>query len=276
MLIRGVVANVCLPSPAEVPAPSHTYNSCVYVPPSHGGGSKGSFVKMGQWATTTVGAKSGAVHRFDLATGVWSRVVDTLPADDYENVAVADEATGRLYFFQLLVHRRNSTVYVDPSSWTLKSTPTYPYPEDHRGDEYHVVFVDPVRRLLILQQPGWPLRCLQMDNFAAGWKDLNVSGTQPGAANRIVHFPATGNFYTRGNRSGNTLNRLVPPSGNPLTGTWVWDTVTVAGAALPDFTTTGSNDNRRHYGTFFGVPALGCLAWIAGESSPVVLLKPAA
>lgn len=259
---------------ANVPAPSHTYNTCVYLPPALGGGSKGSFVKMGQWATTTVGAKSGAIHRLDLATGVWSRMATALPADDYEDVAVADESSGRVYFFQQLVHRTNYTTYLE--SGALKTTATYPYPPDHGGAEYHVVFVDPVRRLLIQQQPGWPLRCLQLDNFAAGWKDLNVVGTQPAKANRIIYYPTTGNFYTRLNNSGNALIRLVPPASNPLVGTWTWDTVSVGGASLPDFTSTASNDGRRHYGTFFRVPALDCFAWISGESTKVVLLKPPA
>jgi hypothetical protein len=41
---------------------------------------------------------------------------------------------------------------------------------------------------------------------------------------------------------------------------------------MPNHTTTGGE--KPHYGTFFYVPALGSLAWIAGESSPVVVLKP--
>lgn len=263
----------------SVPAPSHLYNSVAYIPPSLGGGLRGSFVKMGNWATTyPSGAKGGGIHRLDLDTGAWSRLGsapdDILPTDDYENVSVEDETAGRIYFFQQLIHRTNRVQYFDLADGHLHDTPSMPYAIDHSGHSYHVVFVDPVHRLLIQHQEGWPLRCLEIGNFAAGWRDLSTSGTPPDAANRISYDPGTGRFYTHTNDAGNTVHRLTPPSGAPLTGAWVWDTVTVQGATLPPFTDTGSNDGRRHYSTFFYVPALGAFAWISGQDQPVVLVRP--
>lgn len=45
---------------------------------------------------------------------------------------------------------------------------------------------------------------------------------------------------------------------------------TVAAAPL----TTDAGGGVRQYGTFFYVPALRSPAWISGEDTPVVLLKP--
>jgi hypothetical protein len=100
---------------------------------------------------------------------------------------------------------------------------------------------------------------------------LNTSGSQPAEANRWAYYPADGRFYTRVNNSGQTLFRLTPPA-DWKSGTWTIDTVTVSGATLPNFTTTGGT--RRHYGTFFYVPAIDSLAWISGESTSVIILKP--
>lgn len=263
----------------SIPAPSHLYNSVAYIPPALGGGRRGSFVKMGNWATTyPSGAKGGGIHALDLDTGAWSRLGagpgDILPTDDYENVSVEDESASRIYFFQQLIHRTNRIQYFDLIDGHLHDSPSMPYARDHSGHSYHVVFVDPVRRLLVQHQEGWPLRCLEINDLAAGWRDLNTTGTPPDAANRIIHDPGSGRFFTHTNDAGNVIHRLTPPSGDPLAGAWVWDTVTVRGATLPPFTDTGSNDGRRHYSTFFYIPALGVFAWISGEHSPVILLRP--
>lgn len=265
----------------SVPAPSHLYNSVAYIPPALGGGRRGSFVKMGNWATTyPSGAKGGGIHALDLDTGAWSRLGagpgDILPTDDYENVSVEDESDSRIYFFQQLIHRTNRIQYFDLTDGHLHDSPSMPYARDHSGHSYHVVFVDPVRRLLIQHQEGWPLRCLEINDLAAGWHDLSTTGTPPDAANRIIYDPGSGRFFTHTNDAGNVIHRLTPPSGDPLTGAWDWDTVTVQGATLPPFTDTGSNDGRRHYSTFFYIPALGVFAWISGENNPVILLRPPA
>ena len=39
-------------------------------------------------------------------------------------------------------------------------------------------------------------------------------------------------------------------------------------------TTTSTGGDVRHYGTFFYVPAIQSMAWISGENTPVVILRP--
>jgi hypothetical protein len=133
-------------------------------------------------------------------------------------------------------------------------------------------WLDPVRRLILRQRPNHPWRALDLNNIAAGWVNLNVSGSAPGGPYRWAFYEPDGRFYNRMNNSGQTLWRLTPPSGDWKTGTWTVDTVTISGATMPNYTTTG--DTNRHYGCFFYVPALQCLAWVSGERTQVTLVKP--
>lgn len=261
----------------QVPAPPHLYALTSYVPAAHGGGEKGSFLKMGSPAVTVQSRQGGGIHKMDLATGMWTRVTsDTLPFGyDYEASTVLDPEQGRYYFIVDNFHGNTSLPYLDLADLKVKQTPAYPYPRQLASSytAYQTVFLDPVRRLLVAQRPGIPMQALDLNDIPAGWRALNTTGTQPGSANRWAFYPPDGRFYTRTNNSGQTLYRLTPPA-NWKTGTWTIDTVTITGASMPDFTTTAGT--VRHYGTFFYVPALRSLAWISGEDTPVVLLKPPA
>jgi hypothetical protein len=256
----------------QVPAPPHLYGLATYIPASLGGGTRGSYLKMGSPAVTTQSYQGGGIHRMDLATGSWSRVTgDTLNFSyNYEATTVFDAATKRYYFIPDGIHAFTSLQYLDLVDKRVKNTPSYPWAAQMDG-VYQTTFLDQPRRLIVAQRPGYPLRALDLNNFAAGWQVLHTSGTQPSEANRWAYYPADGRYYTRMNNSGQTLYRLTPPA-DWKNGTWVIDTVTVSGAALPDYTTTGGT--RRHYGTFFYVPAIQSMAWISGESTRVVILKP--
>ena len=260
----------------RVPAPSHVYSLTGYLPASMGGGPKGSFVKIGQIGATPSAAFGRSLHRMDLSTGLWSRLTNDLVDWMWsaEGSTVFDPVAKRFYVVPESFHRANYLQYFDVSSASVKLTPTYPSPADYTASGYQTTWLDPVRRLILNQRPGWPLRALDLNNIANGWVVLNTTGRQPDVANRWAFFEPDGRFYTRGNSSGQVLNRLTPPA-NWKTDTWVYDTVSVSGATLPDFTNTGGNSTR-HYGTFFYVPAIQSLAWISGESTKVVILKPPA
>ena len=168
------------------------------------------------------------------------------------------------------------TVETRCSTWTRPtgaSSGRRRFHTSRAGTGYGTVFLDPVRRLLIAERNGFPPRALDLNNFAAGWTTLKMSGTQPAESeSRWVFYEPDGRFYTRGNKSGQALSRLTPPSGDWKTGTWTYSTVTVGGAALPNHTTAGGDNG--HYGTLFYVPYLRSMAWIAGETSKVIVLKP--
>lgn len=260
----------------QVPPPSHLYGLVSFIPASKGGGPRGSFLKMGSAAALVSSAIGTNIHKMDLATGLWTRVSDdTLNFGyNYEAVTVYDPQAGRYYFLPDGFHAFQTMQYLDLADMRVKSTPAFPYAATPSGGAYQTVFLDPVRRLLVAQRPGNPLRALDLNDIAAGWTILNTAGTQPDEANRWEFYPADGRFYTRTTNGGQTLYRLTPPS-SWKTGTWTVDTVTVSGAVLPDFTVTAGT-GVRHYGTFFYVPAIQSFAWISGESTQVVILKPPA
>ena len=260
----------------QVPAPSHLYALTAYLPASMGGGPKGSYVKLGSLAVFSNAAFGRGIHKMDLSTGLWTRMTADL-ADfmwAYEGTSVFDPVDKRYYVIPDSFHRVNYLQYYDVATATMKQTQTYPSPGDYTASEYQATWLDPARRLILNQRPGWPLRALDLRNIAAGWVVLKTAGSQPNASNRWAYYEPDGRFYTRGNASGQVLNRLTAPS-DWKNGTWTYDTVTLGGAALPNYTDAAGN-GARHYGTFFYVPALKSLAWISGESTPVVVLRPPA
>lgn len=260
----------------QLPSPPHLYLIASYVPSLRGGGSKGSYIKIGSPAVCVESRQGGGIHKMDLATGLWTRVTnDTISTwgYSYDSAAVFDPVAGRYYFLADSYFVYNYLQYLDLADWRVKRTETYPYPAG--GDtSYMTAWLDPVRRLILLQRPNHPWRALDLNNISAGWTDLRVNGSAPGGPNRWVLYEPDGRFYTRMNNSGQTLWRLTPPVGDWRSGTWQVDTVTINGAAMPNFTVTG--DTNRHYGCFFYVPALRCLAWVSGERTPVVLVRPPA
>jgi hypothetical protein len=256
----------------QVPAPSHLYGLATFIPTSRGGGPRGSYLKMGSPAVTAESRQGGGIHRMDLATGLWTRVTPDLLAFsyNYEATTVFDPVAGRCYFMPDGIHAFDGLQYLDLADQRVKKTPTYPMPAQMDGT-YQTTFLDPVRRLIVAQRPGYPLRALDLNRISSGWRVLKFAGTQPSEANRWAFYPPDGRFYTRTNNSGQTLHRLTPPA-DWRSGTWTFDTVTLSGATLPPYTSTGGT--VRHYGTFFYVPAIESLGWISGESTPVVILKP--
>ncbi len=277
----------------QIPAPSHLYQSTSSVPPSLGGGPRGSYLKLTtRFAGPTPGAAMGA-HKMNLATGLWERATDdkfstsgydfyAAPTAVYVDVPGAE----RFYLLSGDFHKYNSLYYLDPKDWAIKTTTGYPNIGDYScypGCGNPTFFYDPVRHLIVSQgganeapHDPWPLRAIDLNDIASGWRVLQTSGAQPGAlkdAPRWSYFPPTGHFYTHDYHDGQQLWRLRPPSGDWKTGTWVFDQVTVGGATLPDYTTTNGTHDGGH-GTFMYVPAIQSLAWVSGEDTPVVIMRP--
>jgi len=263
-----------VPNSGNVPSGVHLYAIASYIPSSRGGGPKGSYIKVASPAVTVESRQGTGIHRMDLSTGRWSRATNSVIKDmgySHESVTVFDPVAGRYYFLPDCYIIFNRLEYLDLADMQMKVTPSYPYPSGNDAQAM-TAFLDPVRRLIVVTRPGNPLTALDLNNIAAGWVTLNSTGTPPSESNRWAYYEPDGRFYTRTNRSGQTLWRLTPPAGDWKTGTWRFETVTIGGAAMPNYTTTGGN--VRHYGNFFYVPYLQSLAWVSGESTSVIIMKP--
>jgi hypothetical protein len=261
-------------------APSHTYLHGVDLPSSLGGGSKGSyFLPVRMFAAENANVSSNRPVRFDLATGLWSFLsASTFNIDEgilSDSATIYDPMTNRYY----TIACENASVwrYLVPGTWTWQ---TVSVPIIGGGRRVQTPFIDAARRYVacptyIYGAGMSDMRVVDLNNISAGWQSVPYSGTIPNHLNAWHYYPIDGCWYSKG-RSGNTLNKLQPPSGNVFTGTWVFSTVTIGGATLPTDCIQVDNPSldTHHYGRFFYVPTLQCFAWIAGGSS-VALIKPA-
>jgi hypothetical protein len=266
-------------TPNAVPLPSHTYMHAEEIPSSQGGGPRGSILLSCSLSGSSNGNNSSMYsHRFDLSTGMWSRLstnrMDAAGAYiDFwaEGTTVRDSQTGRYWAFTYRCFADNP-IYMDPGTWTWKSQ-SWNGGSDI-GWVHGSAWFDPARRLILWNTDNGLLRGVAVDNISSGIKTLARSGvdmpTQYGRGNRWAYSPDHDAFFGYGG-SGQTIYKLTPPSSNPLTNTWTVTSQGITGATLASST---SQNNTRSYSRFFYVPALRCLAWIANTSSRVALIKP--
>jgi hypothetical protein len=250
-------------SGSVVPLPPHPYaNMC----PSNLG-AKGSIAYITRAALGGGAANTGACHRFDIATRTWSRMGTSVTnRAQVESDSIYDAARNRYWFVPLQPHYYQNVAYFDAADFTWKTSGNAPefYPSAIAG--YYRVMLH--NGMLIRNCGGNGLWLFDPDQAAAGWIKLNVSGSLPNTSNRWAKF-SDGKFYSIPTSGGNTLTRITPPA-DPKTGTWIINDVTIGGATLPP-----KIGSPAHYSMFFYVPAIDCLAWIAGGTNKVFIMKPA-
>jgi hypothetical protein len=189
-----------------VPAPAHPYSNFLPLSTARGGGTKGSVVRVIGQAMTQEPAGTFRSHRFDLATGVWTRY-STNKGDAVTNASyflpecptAYDPNTGRYYQCPSEIHNTQAIPYVDPTDQTWKSFGSWDWPSN-RGGENRMAFFDPVRNIVIVQRGGALLVGLEIANPSLGWRDLNISGTLPGGENRWDYYPVDGLLLPRRQR----------------------------------------------------------------------------
>jgi len=252
---------------SQVPVPAHPYAQLAPLPSWLDGGSRGSVIYVTRSAIAGESVGSRASHRFDLATGVWTRAgtslfsVETVEAD-----AVFDPARRVYWLLTNQEHLYNSLRYLDTRDWTTKLLGTFT--PTVAGNASGRCFMH--AGMIVRHAEGTPslLYAIDPTHVSSGWRRLSVSGTlPPNARNRFA--PWRGKFYWLPSNGGSTLYRLTPPA-NPLNGTWVADTVTI-GTSLPQHAAVGAT---AHYTALFDVPAIDSLAWIAGGNNSVYIIRP--
>ncbi len=259
----------------QIPAPAHTYRTAVELPSRLGGGSRGSLLLVTRTAIAQESKVSGAVHRFDLSTGLWTRHINAVAPEPqlYEGTSIFDATEDKYWMTPDWLYSISKVSYLDGRDWTFKQTAAFePSFTIAKEAAYGASFMDESRRLIIYHR-GSRMVALDLKNPAAGWKELKLSQPAPSAGNRWVFYPPDGSFYYRHqDEVGQTLYRLIPPTTtDAINGTWNLTAVSIKGAALPKFS---GDPGMRHYGTLVYVPALQMLAWIPGGANPVALIRP--
>jgi hypothetical protein len=256
----------------QIPAPAHMYRTAVELPSRLGGGSRGSLLLVTRTAIARESKVSGAVHRFDLATGLWTRHINAIapqPAN-YEGTTIFDAAEDKYWHIPDWLNSITKVMYLDARDWVFKETAAFASNSQIQSEPaYGAAFLDEPNRLLIYHR-GARMVALSLKNPAAGWKVLALSQSAPPAGNRWVYYPPDGSFYYHEHNGGQTLHRLIPPTTDPLNGTWNLTTVSIKGAPLPNY----SSELARHYNGLIYVPSIQMLAWVPGGSNRVVLIRP--
>lgn len=252
---------------SQVPAPGHPYNQLVYVPD----GTLGSVLYFGRAAVCELPWGAQATHRFDLSTRLWSRYSAALnPRVTTDLGSVYDAARGRVWFGYTFDY--TSLGYLDLADRQAKTLGSFSTPS---GAAFPGAFVVHGNLLLAICPGGTNLNSIwAIDGDApTGWTQLTHTGTfptTPNHRNRWIRY-SNGNYYSMLAAGGNTVYRLRPPA-NPLSGTWIVDTVSITGATMPP--RYGVGDGNAHYSLLCYVPAIDCLAWVPGGSASVYLFKP--
>ena len=257
-----------------IPAPAHLYGNVLPLPAARGGGSRGSaLILRSMYAGYDAGQGSAYSHRFDLSTGLWTRLsTNAAIGNSGFRTASYDPATDRYYMIRYELHESPNLDYLDGADWTWKTVRVV-QPLNEGNNK--TAFIDGARRLLIVQTSTGRLRTIDLNNMGAGFTLLRTAGALPPSNNSQWHFyPADGCWYTYVGNGDNTLHKIQPPAGNPLTDTWTASTVQVGGASLPSQPADAIASNAVHNTRFFYVRPLGCFAWIAGGGNQVAILKP--
>jgi len=267
-------------TPNTVPSPPHPYMNLMPLPTELGGGPLGSLVYPIQAAQCAESVASTRAHRFDLSTRTWSRYTSnrlsdlspTLLSPPHDAPSVYDPSAKRIWQLPNQIHSTQNIGYIDLTEaspqWRLSASWDWP----PTWDGTNSAWLDDTRRLILMQSP-MHLVALDLNNLAAGPRLLTFSGTLPPYGNRWAFYPPDGSFYNKSN-TGNEIWKLTPPSGDPITGTWVITSFTVTGATLPDIGLPAQDAGARHFTRFFYVPAIASFAWIANSTSPVMLIRP--
>jgi hypothetical protein len=264
-----------------IPTPPHPYDDAVVLPTASGGGTKGSIVYPKRMAITQTSEECYRSHRFDLDSKLWSRFSTDSVGNaaragsiDFNGSCVLDDTRNVIW----VTHGANDLrdmQYLDLSDGLYKLTAQSTFfPSSDVAVGYMFMFQGLIFKQAANGSEG-RLYCYDADDTTTGWFRITTSGTTlptEGTANKWAYVPSKDKFYKLPYGGGTSMFRLTPPSGWQGTpsllksGTWVCDTVSIS-PSVPASAPPGHTQSR-----FFYVPALGCLAWIPGNTGDGVYL----
>jgi hypothetical protein len=262
-----------------VPSPGHTYQNTVILPPSLGGGPKGSLMLLGRGGMHINGTNhSQSVYAFNLDTNMWWRVTNNLASRiSYETGVVYDAPRGRYWIFPQGGHNDSFVQYFRASDGTFQTDASWSgFPPGVIGNGGRGWIFQGV---LFLQTSDGGLYSFDPSNPTASVTAVTISGsagsTLPNYFNRFAYYPRRNKFYWCPTTGGTTLNRLTPPTGNIRTGTWTHDTVTVSPGLTAQVNAGDPGDVVQHYNALMYIKSIDRLCWFPGGSNFDQLLDPA-
>lgn len=225
------VSAQCPSVTGNMPSPPHPYLNLQYL----NEGNKGSVIWVTRGSVDGGGSlNSGAAHKQDLETGVWSRV-GTGQSTIYglQGCGVYCPTDNRYYIVPDNLHSYLNISYLrmSDSTWQVTSPNFGSFPGTPGSGPYRSAFIVDSQRALLYHREG-ALQGIDLTDFGAGVATLSFSGTSPADGHRWVRHEGNGKYYTRVADSGNTLN-CFDPGADVLGGTGAFSTITVGGDGLP-------------------------------------------
>ncbi len=238
------------------PMSVHTYDMVQYIPPSAGGGNKGSFGLLIHSSNHELGGDyTGRAHRCDLDARAWSRwSTNKLTGVDgpYQGTTCYDTLRDQYYYFSQ--DFAPMAVLSSARAWSLKSNGVGPYElgsacgYDETGDL--VVIYDDFTGDLAGIDPA----------LSTGAETaLTMSGTAPPGAGRLEYVLEQDAFYYWTVSEPLKIYKLTPPAGNKaarLAGTWAWSSQTLSYASGTPSIPTSSSVSA--YSRWRYAPSLRC------------------
>lgn len=256
----------------EVPAPPHPYAAMAAIRAADAGNAKGSILHLGRAAVCAESVSASVAHKFDCATGIWSRAATgTFSFDGFECTTVFDPVTKRFYSVAgSNQHARSFLPYLDVTTGSFGTLSGIGTATPAGGYAKALYWAGNGKRLILFMW-GNVWQALDLDYPAAGWQTITHTGASIDANYNVPAWhEGNGNLYWRASSgAGNTLIKVVPPA-NPLAGTWVKSTITLSGDAIPEFIGSGVVTNA--YKSLFYVPSLNMLGWVTAFG--VALINP--
>jgi hypothetical protein len=210
---------------------------------------------------------------FDLNTRRWSRLSTNSASQNTstDGASLFDPTLNRYWVIKQQNHSYTQLEYLDANDWTFKLSTSYPFPPGIGGTPNAIL--DNELRVIVLFFQSGALLALNLNNIAAGFQSIPFSGSMPSTqGGRWAKYRGSWYHYW-GVGSGQGIYKLTPPASNPFSNPWVFSTVTVPGATLPQGDIPSGSPGHRT--RFCYVPALDCLAWLGNMTSQVALLRPA-
>ena len=251
-----------------IPLSSHTYQHTQYLPPSLGGGSKGSLLLVVMYAAGRLARGTGRSHACDLATGSWSRYSVNKASESLNGTSSTAYDSQRRGFWRV-PYGGNTLEFLSTAdrSWRREAVGT------GGGNQFgvdHVCALDPVRDLLVVlnwtraRGTVWVVDLKSRKQWhAVKTTDEMLPPSTRGMS--IEWCPPLQCFVCyEGGRSTSVL-KLFANADDPLNGTWRWEREELSGAE-PAGREKGM---RKSYSRFRWAPSINCFVWVDDNRLPV-------
>lgn len=253
----------------EIPLSSHTYQHTQYLPPSLGGGPKGSLLLVVSYAAGKEARGSGRAHACDLATGRWSRysVNKASVRLNATSATCFDAARKRIWRIPYGGAQIEYLDLVDRSFHVVS-------PGSSAGNNFgvnHTCGYDPVHDLIVVLdwRDRGPAMAWALGLASPGsWSILQTDGPTPPPETQgmglewcpplrcLVGYQGSGATF---------VHKLVAPDTDPMRGTWHWVTEELGG----DPPTRRQKGPRMSYSRFRWAPSIRSFVWADDYRLPV-------